>query len=75
MDQEMEDVIAAYQLALAIYQKAPKRLQKTCSTEMQSIRRNAVLFVNKAERVLAPESEMVQDAQDLMAGLSSLTLC
>ena len=68
----LEDIIATYQLALAIYDKAPMRLQQLSSPHMRKIMQNAALILKIAGS--SSNSDLAQDAQDIVEGLASLSL-
>jgi hypothetical protein len=68
----LEDIIATYQLSLAIYDKAPMRLQRLFSAHMRKIKQNAALILKVVGS--SSNADLIQDAQDIVEGLSSLSL-
>jgi hypothetical protein len=68
----LEDIISVYQLAIAIYLKAPKRLQRLFKSDMEQIRWKATSIYAEAAGAISLDSPVVQDAEDVLAGLATL---
>jgi Neurochondrin len=68
----LEDIIATYQLALTIYDKAPTRLQKLFFSQMKKMKQNAAFILKLVDS--SSNADLVQDAQDIVKGLSNLSL-
>lgn len=70
----LENIIAAYQLDIAIYEKAPRKLQQSHANHIKKLRNNVVSILKRLERNSGSDQELIGDANDVLEGLQSLRL-
>ena len=68
----LEDIVNVYQLAVAIYLKAPKRLQRLFRSEVEQLRLKATSIYERAVVTLPMDSAIIQGAEDVIASLATL---
>jgi hypothetical protein len=68
----LEDIVVVYQLAVAIYLKAPKRLQRLFRSEVEQLRLKATSIYDTAVGTLPKDSAIVQGTEDIVASLATL---
>jgi hypothetical protein len=68
----LEDIISIYQLAIAIYLKAPRRLQRLFKSSMEQMRSKATSIYEQVAGVLSLDSPVLQGVEDVLASLANL---
>jgi hypothetical protein len=69
--ERIRNILAAYQLAIALFEKAPQRLQKSHLSELRKIHSYASSILDS--KFIAQVS-IFQDAQDVIEGIDSLLI-
>jgi Neurochondrin len=68
----LEDIISVYQLAIAIYLKAPRRLQRLFKPNMEQMRSKATSIYEQAMGAVSLDSPVLQGTEDVLASLATL---